>query len=165
MAQLGALLRNRRVEIDHVVGVGTAGWLQAVVELNLSLDEVAELVAIDWNFLAIILASEDLWDWAAMMDFSLDKEQKGALEGHQDTLIHREINTWWHSLVATSDSGQYTHDHEFIHLPAGIYIAQNPALNLYKDQDNLKTEGNINLFYRVIKPTINELAAIVARSR
>ncbi|MBA7552320.1 hypothetical protein ES705_44878 [subsurface metagenome] len=158
-------MRNRRVEIDHPPGIGTNVWIQKVFELNLSLDEIAELVAIDWNFLMIILASEDLWDWASMCDFSLDAQVKGGLEGYDSTIIHREIDMWWHSLVATSDGGQYTHDHEFIHFPPGIFVAENPALNLYKDQDNAKAEANANLFYRVIKPSVTELAAIVARSR
>lgn len=164
-ATLGSLLRNRRVEIDHPVGVGTAGWLQEIFELNLSLDEVAELVALECQALVRLAASHDAFDWSAMFDFSLDAQVTGGLELYDSTLIHKELTLHWHGLVGAQETGQYQNWHEMIHFPPGIYVSENPALNFYKDQDDLMAEANANLFYRVVKPTVTELAAIVARSR
>ena len=165
MAGIGALIRNRRLEIDHPIGVGTNVWIQKIFQLNLSLDEIAELVAIDWNFLVRLVASHDAFDWSAMLDISLDAQITGGLELYDSTLMHRELTLNWHGLVGAQELGSYQNQHGFYHLPPGIFVAQNPAMNLYKDQDDLMAEANANLFYRVMKPTINELAAIVARNR
>lgn len=173
--KLADLVFHKRLEVDlnELEFAGLTAVKSAVFDLNMNLEELAEMIAIDWHLSLRKMASSDLYGSQAAAFFCLDQddlgwagEGVGNAETADNTLLFHEVYNWWHSLVGTQDGGQYMAKGGFYHFPPGIYTATNPGWGLGRGGGaDLSAESGACLYYRLVKPTAVETAMIVARRR
>lgn len=175
MAGIADLMRTRRVECDlnEAESPGLTAVKSVIFDLNLSMDEIAEIVAVEWNLSLRVMDVGDLFGSQASCFLCLDPddlgwagEGVGNAETSDDCLLFQEVYAWWHSLVGTQEGGQYMSKGALFHFPPGIYTGINPGWGIGRGGGaELSAESAAVLYYRVIKPSNNDLALIVSRRR
>jgi len=164
--KISDLLLTKRIEIDH--GEGSENEMVDYFDLNLAMDEIAEIVALDLEVNTHpAVPAVDLMLFGMSCWFSLDPDDDTTTKGENsdDTLVYRETKGWWKNITGEQEAGQTDRHGEMIHFPPGIYTAVNPIFGTYKTGVESRAEANACLYYRIKRPTVNELAGIVARRR
>lgn len=158
------ILRTVRARAYRINSLGTD---VKTLELNLSLDEIAEVVACDWNLFQVDPSGTDGMTNGVSGWFSLDPDiiDEDASSISSDVLVRRKNEGWWKDVVGAQEAGQWTHQDGFINFPSGIYVAVNPIICCKTVSATLEGFFDFMLYYRLIKPTANQLAMVVARRR
>ena len=148
---------------DVVTGAATS---IEIFDLHLALDEVAEIVAVDFN-LSTSLDQTDVAKGVGAGWVSLDPDDiiQDVARMSDDCLVLRWCYSWWKDVVGAQEAGQNQFANEFIHFPPGIFTAVNPIAGIFTSENEVDCSLYAALYYRVLRPTVNELAAIVARRR
>jgi len=171
VGKLEDITRIRRLEFDLPHGVGTADLSRVgrTVDLHLSLDEIAELIAVQYTMKGYTDGVADVLNVGLAFWLSLDPDDINVVadnvEESDDCLVYTEIPLWWKNVVGAQEAGHWPWAYEFIHFPPGLFTAVNPVVGFFKDSDEIAAEGNVAIYYHIMKPTVNELAGIVARRR
>jgi len=157
MADLIPILNQRIRVLQSAAGAD----LVSSIALNLAMDEIAEMVALDWQ--ANVSSLADPSDGMGIAWFSLDPGDinSGTAEGSRDCLLM--VGCMGLHVSATGVK-QEDVQKGFYHFPPGLYTAVNPICGVKPHADFAMTMY-ANLFYRVIRPSANQLAVTIARRR
>jgi len=136
------------------------------LDLHLALDEVAEMVAIEFS-LASNLTQTDVTQAKGSGWVSLDPDDitVAKVQTSNDVLLFRRTYGWWKDIVGAQEAGQNVFIHAMVHLPSGLFTAVNPVMGGFGDSAEYPIVIDVGLFYKVRRPSVTELAGIVARRR
>lgn len=157
MANYSPIL-NQRVGANIAAGAVCASNAFA---LNLSYDEIAELVALDWC--ANVQVPADPADGTVYAWFSLDPNDvtKDIAAPSSDCLMLVALMA-----LHASATGLKVEDVRkgYDVFPAGIFTAVNPIIGVQPHAD-AGVRVYANLYYRIVKPTPAQLSLVIARRR
>ena len=173
--KLSGLIFTQRVECDlnEAESPGVTALKSVIFNLNLGMNQIAEIVACEFNLSLRKMASSDEYGVQAACGLCLDQDQLGwaglgvgNAETDDDTLLFQEVYSWWHSLVGTSDEGQYMAKGDIFHFPPGIYTGVDPGWFIGRGGGaDYSAESAACLYYRVLEPAVNDLTLVVSRRR
>ena len=157
------LLRMQRVY--NGLGAGSPANINVnPFNLNLSLDEIWELVAIEfWQMQAM---TSDSQTGGGALWVSLDPDDITDLMARASDHCVLYVYPESHQHTPAAGTQENHWDHGLFNYPSGLISAVNPVMGIsVVDRAVEEIDASVLLMYRVFKPTSAELALAVARRR
>ena len=132
--------------------------------LNLSLDEIWELVAIEFWIMHAMTSDSQTGGGALWVSLDPDDIADSIARMSNDCVLYVYPESHQHTPAAGTQENHF--DHGLFSYPPGLVAAVNPVMGVsVVNRAVQEVDASVLLMYRVFKPTRDELALAVARRR